>query len=301
MKKYFIDPSLTQFKGQLHIHTTNSDGKLTQKESLEAYKARGYSFLAFTDHNKLTHGELRDGVLILSGIEMDHNIMEHGKRAAYHILGIDVDENTFVNPEKDTQKQIDAVKAAGGIAVVAHPAWSIISAEEIAVLENYDAVEVMNWVSEVYHDRGESSQQTDKLMSQGKVPLLFASDDVHYYERDFAGTATVAVCDKLERKVITDAIKSGSMYATCGPEIKSLYAENGTLYLQCSEAEKVFFISDTFFTNYNESLRWHYAGENPVTQAQYTPCKNDTHVRAVVVDKNGKKAWSNYIDINKIK
>ena len=51
-------------------------------------------------------------------------------------------------------------------------------------------------MSEVYHDRGESSQQTDKLMSVGRPPLLFASDDVHYYDRDLAGTATVAVCDR---------------------------------------------------------------------------------------------------------
>ena len=38
-------------KGNLHAHSTNSDGRLTPKELAEAYKARGYAFMAVTDHD----------------------------------------------------------------------------------------------------------------------------------------------------------------------------------------------------------------------------------------------------------
>ena len=36
------------FKGNLHSHTTVSDGKLTPKQLVYLYKNRGYSFLALT-------------------------------------------------------------------------------------------------------------------------------------------------------------------------------------------------------------------------------------------------------------
>jgi len=302
LKKYLIDPALSQFKGQLHIHTKTSDGRLTQQESFEKYKAQGYNFLAFTEHNKLTYSEIRDGVLILSGVETDCNIMEPLNRAAYHIVGVGMDTEKYVAAQRPAtpQQLIDALKAAGGFVIAAHPAWSLIQAEELYPLENYDAIEVMNWVSQVRHQRGDSSQQLDKLMSRGVPKLMVANDDVHYYEEDFAGTATIAVCEKLENDCVLNALKAGSMYATCGPRIKSLYAENGELHVECSDAGKIYFISDCFFTDYEKSLRWHFADEKPLNGAVYTPHKNDTHVRVEIIDKNGNKAWSQYISANLI-
>jgi DNA polymerase (family 10) len=48
-------PKLIQLKdirGDLHSHTTASDGKASIEEMAEAAKARGYEFLAITDHSK---------------------------------------------------------------------------------------------------------------------------------------------------------------------------------------------------------------------------------------------------------
>lgn len=302
MKKYFIDPSLCQFKGQLHIHTENSDGQLPQEASFARYKAEGYDFLAFTEHNRPTPAETREGIVILSGVELDRNIMEEHKRAAYHIVGVGFDTEKYVACPRPSSPQalIDSLKAAGGFVIMAHPSWSLIGADELNELDNYDAVEVMNWVSMVRHQRGDSSVQTDKLMSYGKPKILLASDDVHYYQEDFAGTATIAVCEKKDNDSIMAALFGASSYATCGPAIKSLYAENGRLHVECSDAEKIFFMSDCFFTDYENSLRWHFAQGEPLSHASYTPHKNDTHVRVEIIDKNGAKAWSNYINVKDI-
>ena len=63
------------FKGNLHCHTTKSDGKLTPEEVKAFYRKRGYDFLAMTDHRVLTENtHMEDGMLVLSGIEMDYNI-----------------------------------------------------------------------------------------------------------------------------------------------------------------------------------------------------------------------------------
>ena len=50
-----------QYKANLHMHTTVSDGILTPEETKRIYLAHGYSIVAFTDHDRIVpHTELRD-------------------------------------------------------------------------------------------------------------------------------------------------------------------------------------------------------------------------------------------------
>ncbi len=43
---------MADIRGDLHSHTTASDGNNSIEEMAEAAKARGYEFLAITDHSK---------------------------------------------------------------------------------------------------------------------------------------------------------------------------------------------------------------------------------------------------------
>lgn len=83
--------TLQDIKGDLHMHTTWSDGTASIEEMIEACRKKGYKYMAITDHsqylkvaNGLTVERLReqkeeirrlnekyDDILILSGIEMD--------------------------------------------------------------------------------------------------------------------------------------------------------------------------------------------------------------------------------------
>ena len=47
-----IDGSKKYYKGNLHTHTTNSDGKRSPEEVMAGYEALGYDYLALTDHWK---------------------------------------------------------------------------------------------------------------------------------------------------------------------------------------------------------------------------------------------------------
>ena len=44
--------SLEDIRGDLHVHTKASDGKSSLREMVEAAKARGYEYVAITDHSK---------------------------------------------------------------------------------------------------------------------------------------------------------------------------------------------------------------------------------------------------------
>src|SRR6185437_5946130 len=44
--------SLEDIRGDLHVHTEASDGKSSLREMVEAAKARGYEYVAITDHSK---------------------------------------------------------------------------------------------------------------------------------------------------------------------------------------------------------------------------------------------------------
>ena len=46
-----FDSIMGFYKGNLHSHTTNSDGRLTPIEAVSYYRKHGYDFLALTDHN----------------------------------------------------------------------------------------------------------------------------------------------------------------------------------------------------------------------------------------------------------
>lgn len=82
MKKYLLPEEGNFYKANLHCHTTVSDGTWTPERVKEEYKKRGYSIVAYTDHNlMMPHPELcDDGFLAMNGYEMDVNapVGEHG-------------------------------------------------------------------------------------------------------------------------------------------------------------------------------------------------------------------------------
>jgi DNA polymerase (family X) len=82
---------LSDIRGDLHMHTRETDGRATLEEMAEAAKARGYSYIAITDHSKALAmangldearavafaGQVRElnrkdlGIRIFSGLECD--------------------------------------------------------------------------------------------------------------------------------------------------------------------------------------------------------------------------------------
>ncbi|RMF86742.1 MAG: PHP domain-containing protein, partial [Nitrospinota bacterium] len=107
-----------EYVGNLHVHSTYSDGTLSIEEIAVAAQKAGIDFVGINDHHHLQglkegkEGWYDERVLILIGTEVNHT--------QHHFLAYDVTEEI---PANDTTPQavIDACNRQGGIGFIAHP------------------------------------------------------------------------------------------------------------------------------------------------------------------------------------
>ena len=79
------------FKGNLHAHTTNSDGKLTPKQAVLTYRQHGYQFMCLSEHDYFTDMRSEfdsEDFILLPGLESSVNLLDSTAS------GIDVNEFT---------------------------------------------------------------------------------------------------------------------------------------------------------------------------------------------------------------
>ena len=83
------------FRGNLHMHTTDSDGRLDPVSAREEYRKAGYDFIAVTDHWHMSENvpSKEGSMLEISGVEYDTGDMVHSK--VFHILGIGMNRPAF--------------------------------------------------------------------------------------------------------------------------------------------------------------------------------------------------------------
>lgn len=278
----------------LHIHTSVSDGARSPEEVARIYRENGYDAIALTDHWK--YGEAKEicGLPILSGVEYD---VDGRRENTFHIVCLLADRAPVgLSFENSTpQEVVNAIHEAGGLAVLAHPAWSLNTVEAILAVDGFDATEIYNTVSNTGHSfRPDSSLTVDLLACQGRIYPLLATDDAHYY-RDFRGmdacqSYIMALCDPSDPASIKRAILAGDFYATQGPEVH-LTKTDGGFRVDCSPCKKIIFASNRpwrprVFADETGKL---------LTHAEYTPDVDETFLRAFVIDENGKQAWTNIV------
>ena len=80
------------YKGNMHMHTTMSDGELEPVDAINVYREAGYDFIAITDHRKVGYPWQDEKFLILPGVEWDTG--DAVRVPVYHILGIGMDRET---------------------------------------------------------------------------------------------------------------------------------------------------------------------------------------------------------------
>lgn len=282
-------------KGNLHVHTTRSDGKLSPEAVMDLYRAAGYDFLALSDHKKvLTPTIERNGLLGIQSVEFDFNLPGQ----VMHIVGMGVPEEIGekISSASGPQNAIDAINEMGGVAILAHPAWSLNTPDVMCALRGVCAAEIYNTVSGLpwNADRADSSSLLDACAASGHAFNLVATDDAHFYNGDSCQSWTMVAAEENTPEAIKAALRKGDFYATRGPEIHRIEFDGETVSVDCSPARAIWFPSE---------LPWGanrvVTGEN-LTHAEYKLHPSlRRFVRVVIEDANGKRAWSNPIIVEK--
>lgn len=278
-----------RYKVNLHTHTRDTDGRVTQREAIARYRAKGYDAIAITDHwvSKFTCEQ--DGMVLLAGGEYNTSYRDSAD-GVYHILGIGFREApSGIRANDPPQKIIDEIHRVGGIAVFAHPAWSLNTPEQMLALHGVDATEIYNSVSGVHNSsRPDSSLIVDMIATRGMYLPLIADDDTHFYDNDDCVSWIMVEAESGDADSLMAAIRAGKYYATQGPEIH-LYRDGDEFVVRCSPCSKIGFLSNSVYNNDRN-----FYGDG-LTEARYKPHLGERYIRAEVVDAEGRHAWSQII------
>ncbi len=282
----FDRPGFCWFKGNLHTHTTRSDGRKTPEQAIACYKEHGYDFLALTDHWRWSGAEEAGGMTVLSGIEYD--VGSAPVSGIFHLVAIGAAHDPGLTRERGpgAQQIIDAVHKAGGLAILAHPAWSLNTPEQIRRLKRLDALEIYNSVSGLPHNaRPDASLIVDQLACAGWTVPCLASDDSHFYDGEETTSFTWVQSKSRAPDDLLEAIRQGRLYASQGPRL-SFWREDGHLEIRCTPARAIVVYSDAVWSAHRVLTG------TGLTEGRYELNANDHVVRIEIIDELNRRAWT---------
>ncbi|MFP3895866.1 MAG: CehA/McbA family metallohydrolase [Anaerolineales bacterium] len=276
------------FKGNVHTHTTQSDGLFSPQQAIDWYRRRGYDFLAITDHWVLTPGKvIDDGFVTITGTEVDG--------AGYHMLALGLGALPDQEDADAIQQVTDSVLAAGGLPFIAHPYWTGQTSAEIAAVEGIVGLEVFNSVCEKMTGLGHSRVHWDEVLARSRHLTGLAVDDTHW-KHGAAGKGFIMVrCEALDEGQILKAIGDGHFYASTGPIIEDLRLMEGEegqlqLHVDCSPCRSV-----TFYAQKSKGRRFEAEEGDTLENASYPVREEQLYLRVECVDRAGDVAWTNPI------
>ena len=179
------------WRGNLHTHSTLSDGALTPEAVVAAYKGAGYDFIQLSEHFLASLGwpiaDTRrwrsNDFTTLIGAELHAMGTQVGE--LWHILaaGLPLDFPA-PKPAETGPELAERARAAGAFVAIAHPAWSQLTPEDGRALEAAHAVEIYNHGCAVETDRGDGFYLLDSLANEGRRLTAIAVDDAHFRHGD---------------------------------------------------------------------------------------------------------------------
>ena len=292
------------YRGNLHTHSTLSDGVLDPADVCRRYKAEGYDFIALTDHFlgiynfpiADTVGFRDAGFTTIPGAELHSGAMENGD--LWHILAVGLPAD-FTPPNaphfrpvtgQETGPDLAArAVAAGAYVAVAHPQWSGMTLADARSITSAHAVEAYNHGCAMGCDRPDGFHTLDLLLSEGRRLNLIATDDAHFSEPDhFGGWVMVKATENSPDALLT-ALKAGDFYSSQGPELRGIDIGKRHITVACSA------VSSIIVQGHASAAKAVHGSSLTTGQIELDCFANSPWLRVSVIDRAGKRAWSNPI------
>ena len=290
--------STNYFKGNLHGHSTHSDGALKPNEVVNEYKKLGYDFTCLSEHlwkgekfaNELvldTTDLNEDNFIVIPSAELHCKGKKYITNELWHIVanGLPVDFKC-ANDQERAPELIKRALDAGAFVTIAHPEWYTLTFDECMSVSHAHGVEIYNHSCHIEAARGFGTATVDYLLQENKKIFLTATDDSHFRMPDAGGGWVMVASNNLNEQSILDSLKMGKYYSSTGVEILKFEIQNNLVKVISSPAEHI-----TLVGKGSKSLS---VNGNNITEAIFDLSNLDTSwFRISIIDKFGGFAWLN--------
>ena len=292
------------FKGNIHTHTTRSDGDSEPEVAVDWYRRNGYDFLVLTDHNHVTLLErgtgAAQGPLMIPGEEVSVEL--NRGETSIHLGAIGI--RSYVEPVDagdivpTLQANIDAVHAAGGIVSLNHPNYTwAFDDRHIVQVSGANLLEIFNGNTMLNNYGGGGrpgcEEIWDMVLTAGRPIYGVAVDDSHHFQGDFKpslanpGRGWVMVdAPALEQEAVVEALESGAFYSSTGVVLEELTVSHDGIELAIRQEWHMAYDTE-FVTRGGRVLDREYG-----LRASYDVRGDEGYVRARVLGSDGSRAWT---------
>jgi hypothetical protein len=277
----------TWLKGNLHIHSTASDGGKTVDELTEMYASTGYDFCALTDHwvsSDLGARSNNGSLLWLDGVEL------HGEDptgASYHVVCLGTFEG--IDRGMGLIEGMEAARAQGGLTILAHPQWMGNSFDD-ALRWHFDGVEVYNHVCRWLNGKGGGRAHWNAMLARTPQTLGLAVDDAHVRPEHPGWNGGWIVVDAAARtrESILDAIRVGRFFSSCGPAFHSIAWDRSAVSFTSSPVQFARLVGPAHWGQRVGSFDDHL-----MTEGSFTVPETWSYAYLEIEDAQGRRAWTN--------
>ena len=314
------------FKGDVHIHTSASDGRGERGQVLARLRECEFDFAAITDHDIFSPGDEDNDPVLLDGCEL--NTLQGDVVALF----TEIDRPESAAP----QNIIDAVVDAGGMPIIAHPKLrefardhadrAVTSQDLICNLSRYAAIEVYThnigsgfqlaidrldavWTWRVRegmkerldHLKGDrlEPEERDTLRPVGIWGL--ATSDSHDLHTITPNVGIMVAAEECRQASLRAAIETGAFYALAASpaRFREISCEGRRLRFVAEGAEmmQLYGLPQEQFTAERRRLAIAWADGRDYVQIDYEVTGREGFVRAEAMDRGGNLIFANPIEV----
>ncbi len=303
MRNFPFDKPGRFWRGNLHTHSTVSDGHKTVEELCALYQDAGYDFLAVTDHfMRNYHFKIADtrpyraeGFTTIIGAELHPWSTAGGER--WHMLSIGLPlDFAPVKDDEDGPSVARRALEAGAFVGIAHPRVYDVTVADALSLGDIHAIEVYNGTNDTYLDKADGWYLLDMLSAGGRIYSALAADDAHFMpDRPGYALGWVMVrSEALEPDALLSALKAGDYYASTGPALHDIRFEGDEIVVESSPVSSV-------LVSGRGALAARAHGEHLTeTRLRFSRLRRGGFLRVTVRDAQGYRAWTGPIPLDEV-
>lgn len=231
---YLADDNAAWLRGNLHTHTTRSDGRQAPQTVVDHYASLGYDFLMLSDHDVLGEPEKLDarGMVLLRGAEICGG--------QPHVLC--AGPKKLLSARKNQQRLLDEIADDGALGILCHPNWeedfNHYPYERLLEMKNYVGIEIFNGVVIDLPGSHMSTDKWDRLLAAGRKLWGFGNDDAHNISQAGRGWNMVQARTRTPRAIL-DALRKGRFYVSSGVTIESIRCDGPLLTIRTRDADQI--------------------------------------------------------------